>query len=45
METLLFLLTLFATIILGGIALIIAAGTIFILTFIIKEVIDYVTNR
>ena len=45
METLLFLLTLFATIILGGVALVVAAGTIFILFVVIKEVIDYVTNR
>ena len=45
METLLFLITLFMTIILGGVALVFVAGTIFILTFIVKEVIDYVTNR
>lgn len=45
METLLFLLTLFAAIILGGVALIVTAGTVFILFIVIKEVIDYVTNH
>ena len=45
METLLFLITLFMAIILGGVALIVAAGAGFILFVTVKEVIEYVTNR
>ena len=45
METLLFLLTLFITILLGGLDLGLVVGSIFILIFTIKEVISYVTNR
>ena len=45
MDTLLFLITLFMAIILGGVALVVAAGAIFVLFITIKEVIDYVTNR
>ena len=45
MDTLLFLITLFMTIILGGVALVAVTGAGFVLFITVKEVIEYVTNR